>query len=125
MVTLTGTGCGSDSCLPALGDDITGSITLASELPQNGTVTVTPLSMTFSVYVPAMENVDSAQVGFTFRMVNGVITSFSFLDQIPYGDSPVYRLTSDGTETSYVEGFAVGGFSVTALAGAWIEEPQG
>lgn len=115
-MNLEGTGCGTDNCQPALGAAITGSITLAAPLPQNGTITVTPVAATFSVFLPEMALTES---GFTFTMVGGNITAFYFKDNWEN-----YSFYSDGTSVTYSEGFATGGFSATATAGQWIAEPN-
>jgi hypothetical protein len=106
-----------------LGTDILGLITLSSRLPRNGTVTVSPLSMTFSV-----QTADGNPVTFTDSQGSpyldvltltttthrGVISAFSF-------DTSSSKVTSGSVQASTATNeadFSWGGPATSIFASA-------
>jgi hypothetical protein len=112
---------------PALGTDITGVITLAQPLPVDGKVTVTALSTDFRVptatgfYELTTNGTDfGATSTFTLMTLNGMISSFSFVDRSQGVDRfQLLRADAASNDASF-ELFAapLGGVSASASAGS-------
>ena len=107
---------------PAVGTDVTGVITLASELPANGTTYVTPLTYSFNVpvngYAPG-----AAAASFSFTTVNGNVTAFSFSDYTAPQTITEQLVSSSATGMTYSQRTPTGGYTVTASAGGWTDPP--
>jgi hypothetical protein len=92
--------------LPSLGSDITGIVTLSQELPENGTVTVSPLATTFQVGIVTIYNPSpNAGSSFTFTTHDGTLASFSF-DQF---NDPIENIQANSAtqEVTYFDDYPV------------------
>lgn len=123
---------------PLVGTQITGVITLAAPLPANGTTTVTPISMSFTIQSAdgccysfvTDASTSEAEVGnngsistLTATTDNGVIISFSFESGWPN------RLTSEivqaGSGTvAFSMGSPAGAVNVIASEGTLVDPPS-
>ena len=123
--------------LPMIGSDITGIITLSQELPESGTVTVTPLTTefmlgdVFSINATGSTLIDT----YTFTTQDGMLTSFSLDEENPpftsiVADSASNNVTVnvgyslDPSQQMTIEGTA-GTFSGPGLHGAPEIDPDG
>jgi len=122
--------------LPPVGGEITGIITLSQELPQSGTVTVTPLTVDFSLgggYGFAGIAGPPYASTYTFTTQDGKLTAFSFDQTDPIdslqADSATNEVTFDVkspfSPTLHMDGEGTAGSFYGGLLGAPEIDPSG